>query len=57
MTTKSNLKGLTITEIKSQYPLGNYKSSMKKADVIDEAVKVSSYAKTKSVAASQNAER
>jgi hypothetical protein len=39
MTTKSNLQGLTIAEIKSTYPKGQYKSSMKKIDVINAALR------------------
>lgn len=38
MTTKSNLEGLTVREIKNQYPKGSYKSSMLKKDVIKAAL-------------------
>jgi hypothetical protein len=49
MTTKSNLQGLTIAEIKSNYPQGQYKSSMKKIDVINAALaSVNPEKKTKS---------
>lgn len=37
--TKKQLQGLTVKEIKSQYPNGEYKSSMKKDEVIDTALK------------------
>lgn len=36
--TKKDLVGLTVAQIKSQYPSSNYKSSMKKDDVIKEAL-------------------
>lgn len=36
--TKTSLEGLTVAQIKAQYPKGNYKSGMKKADVITEAL-------------------
>jgi hypothetical protein len=36
--TKVNLEGLTVAQIKAQYPNGVYKSSMKKADVIAAAL-------------------
>jgi hypothetical protein len=36
--TKSSLEGLTVAQIKAEYPQGTYKSSMKKADVINAAL-------------------
>jgi hypothetical protein len=36
--TKKSLEGLTIAQIKSEYPNATYKSSMKKADVITAAL-------------------
>lgn len=55
MTTKKALEGLTIAQIKAQYPKGEYKSGQKKADVINSAL-----ASVKAPAtgrASKNAER
>lgn len=37
-TTTKNLEGLTVNEIKSQYPNGAYKSGMLKKDVIKAAL-------------------
>lgn len=53
--TKRDLVGLTVAEIKSQYPKGSYKSSMKKDDVIKAAC--SSVKAPKSGTASKNTER
>ena len=36
--TKANLNGLTIAQIKAEYPDAAYKASMKKADVINAAL-------------------
>jgi hypothetical protein len=38
MTTKSNLEGLTVKQIKDAYPNGTYKSKMLRNDVIKEAL-------------------
>lgn len=37
--TKKGLEGLTIAQIKAEYPNGEYKSGMKKADIIKAAEK------------------
>ena len=38
-TKKVDLSGMTINEIKTNYPQGNYKSSMRKTDIIEAALK------------------
>jgi hypothetical protein len=55
MTTKKDLQGLTVNEIKNQYPNGQYKSSMKKDDVI--AAALASAPKEKSAVADKHIER
>lgn len=44
---KVDLSRLTINQIKDAYPNGNYKSSMKKADVIKEATRTMPKPETK----------
>lgn len=53
--TKKDLVGLTVAEIKANYPKGAYKASMKKADVI--AAALTTTKAPKSASASRNTER
>lgn len=56
--TKKTLEGLTIAQIKAEYPNGTYKSGMKKAEIIAEALKsVKSEEKPQKATARAGAER
>jgi hypothetical protein len=55
MTTKSNLEGLTVKQIKDQYSNGKYTSKMLRADVVKAAL--ASEKKPETKRAAHNTER